>query len=175
MTELTVPISEAVVEAIAHRAAELVAEQMQREASPWMDRKTAATYLGLPVSRLEKDRRIPCHRDGGRVLYHRDELDAHFGAIRLSGNWTYFGDTVRVRFRNARARAGDGEQYRVCYTHGRRLVCRNRTILGHSWDAWRLRITPSIAGRVHRRYLEFTWRVDRRIVARKRIRIFYDV
>jgi hypothetical protein len=29
------------------------------------------------------------------------------------------------------------------------------------------------AGRV-RRYLELTWRADRRIVARKRIRIFYD-
>jgi hypothetical protein len=56
-------------------------------------------------------------------------------------------------------------------------VCRNRTILGRWWDSWWLRVTLSIAGnragRV-RRYLEFTWRADRRIVARKRIRIFYD-
>jgi hypothetical protein len=112
-----------------------------------------------------------------RPRYEASVRSIHPGAIRLSGNWTYLGDTVRARFRNARARPGDGQRYRLCYTHSRRLVCRNRTILGRSWDAWRLRITPSLAGyragRV-RRYLEFTWRVDRRTVAQKRIRIFYD-
>ena len=43
-----------------------------------MTRAQAADYLGLPLSRLEKDRRIPSHRDGRRVLYHRAELDEHF-------------------------------------------------------------------------------------------------
>jgi hypothetical protein len=41
-----------------------------------------------------------------------------------------------------------------------------------------LRIMPPLAGYKggrFRRYLEFTWRVEGRIVARKRIRIFYDV
>jgi hypothetical protein len=113
-----------------------------------------------------------------RPRYEASVRSIHPGAIRLSGNWTYFGDTVRVRFRNARARPSDGESYRVCYTHNRRLVCRNRRILGRSWDAWRLRITPAMAGyragRLRRHYLEFTWRVQRRIVARKQIRIFYD-
>lgn len=66
------------VEAIAERAAELVIERIERESSPWLTRAQAATYLSLPLSRLEKDRRIPCHRDGRRVLYHRDELDVHF-------------------------------------------------------------------------------------------------
>ena len=66
------------LETIAARAAELAAERLARDLSPWMTRSEAATYLGLPVSRLEKDRRIPCHRDGRRVLYHRAELDAHF-------------------------------------------------------------------------------------------------
>ena len=66
------------VEAIAARATDIVIEQLERQSSPWMTRTQAATYLSLPLSRLEKDRRIPCHRDGGRVLYHRDELDAHF-------------------------------------------------------------------------------------------------
>jgi hypothetical protein len=45
--------------------------------SPWMTRLEASEYLRLPVSRLEKDRRVPCHKDGGRVLYHRDELNEY--------------------------------------------------------------------------------------------------
>jgi hypothetical protein len=43
-----------------------------------MTRAQAAEYLSLPVSRLEKDRCIPCHRDARRVLYHRGELDEYF-------------------------------------------------------------------------------------------------
>jgi excisionase family DNA binding protein len=75
---LALSLSAEAVEAIAERAADLVIERIERESSPWLTRAQAATYLSLPLSRLEKDRRIPCHRDGGRVLYHRDELDAHF-------------------------------------------------------------------------------------------------
>ena len=60
-------------------------EELERvgNGSPWMDREAAARYLSLPVSRLEKDaskngaHKIPLHRDDGRVLYHRDELDAY--------------------------------------------------------------------------------------------------
>jgi hypothetical protein len=112
-----------------------------------------------------------------RPRYEASARSIHPGAIRARGNWTYFGDTVRVRFRNANARPADGQGYRVCYTHNRRLVCRNRRIIGRSWDAWRLRITPAMAGYRtgrFRRYLEFTWRVDRQLVARKRVWIFHD-
>jgi hypothetical protein len=45
------------------------------DASPWLDRKAAATHLGVSASRLEKDRTVPSHRWEGRVLYHRLELD----------------------------------------------------------------------------------------------------
>jgi hypothetical protein len=41
----------------------------------WLDRKAAAAYLGVPVSRLEKAREVPSHRWDGRVLYSRGELD----------------------------------------------------------------------------------------------------
>ena len=62
-------------------ALELLVDERVREAptdaSPWMTRPEAAEYLRLPLSRLEKDRGIPCHRDGGRVLYHRAEVDAY--------------------------------------------------------------------------------------------------
>ena len=44
-------------------------------ASPWLDRKAAAEYLSVPVSRLEKDKTVPVHHWDGRVLYHRGELD----------------------------------------------------------------------------------------------------
>jgi hypothetical protein len=54
-------------------------------ASPWLTRAAAAEYLGVPVSRLEKDRRIPSHQWEGRVMYHRGELDEYllgFGGTR---------------------------------------------------------------------------------------------
>jgi excisionase family DNA binding protein len=74
---LTVPPE--LVEAIATRAAELALERLGgQNGSPWMTRAEAADYLGLPLSRLEKDRTIPVHKDGRRCLYHRASLDAHF-------------------------------------------------------------------------------------------------
>jgi excisionase family DNA binding protein len=79
VSDLTITLSEEAVEAIARRAAELVLEQLDRD-SPWLNREAAARYLSLPVSRLEKDRGIPFHREGRRVLYHRDELDAYLRA-----------------------------------------------------------------------------------------------
>ena len=81
--ELTLPAE--TLEAIARRAAEIVLARTSDRSSPWLNRQEAAGYLGLPVSRLEKDRQIPCHRDRGRVLYHRDELDAHFLTLGRSG------------------------------------------------------------------------------------------
>ena len=47
--------------------------------SPWMTAEEAAAYLRCPTSRIRKltaTRELPCQRDGRRVLYHRDELDA---------------------------------------------------------------------------------------------------
>ena len=80
-TSLEATLAPETLEAIARRAAELVlaetTAQNTDQTSPWLTRREAAAYLGLPLSRLEKDRQIPCHRDRGRVLYHRDELDAH--------------------------------------------------------------------------------------------------
>lgn len=73
--ELTLPddVLEQLVDAISAR----LEQRAQGERSPWLTRAEAAEYLRLPVSRLEKDRLIPAHKDGGRVLYHRDELDGY--------------------------------------------------------------------------------------------------
>ena len=51
--------------------------------SPWLSASEAARYLRAPLSRVRKltfTREMPCHRDGRRVLYHRDELDAYVQA-----------------------------------------------------------------------------------------------
>jgi hypothetical protein len=70
-----------------------------------------------------------------RPRYEASVRSIHPGAVTPGG--TYLGDTVRVRFRNATARPADAQGYRVCYTQNRRLACRNRRIIGRSWDAWR--------------------------------------
>jgi excisionase family DNA binding protein len=48
--------------------------------SPWLTAAAAARYLACPESRIRKltmTGELPCHRDGRRVLYRRDELDAY--------------------------------------------------------------------------------------------------
>ena len=85
MTALAIP--EEWLEAIAERAAELVAAQLEGEASPWLTRAQAATYLRMPVSRLEKDASksgrgaIPLHRDGTKVSL--TETSSTAGCSRL--------------------------------------------------------------------------------------------
>lgn len=63
------------VEELVERVVKLVLERLDSDASPWSTRKEAAAYLHLPLSRLERDKTIPVHRHGARVLYHRPELD----------------------------------------------------------------------------------------------------
>jgi hypothetical protein len=84
MSGMSITLSADALEAIAARAAELAYERLQGEAgaSPWMTRRQAAAYLGVPVSRLEKDRTVPCRRWDGRVLYHRGELDTWLDNFR---------------------------------------------------------------------------------------------
>jgi AAA domain len=77
---LNLELPDTIIEAIAQRAAAIVLEQ-NGSGSPWMTRAQAAEYCALPLSRLEKDKTIPCHRDNRRVLYHRDELDDHFRGL----------------------------------------------------------------------------------------------
>jgi hypothetical protein len=80
--DLTITLPAAAVEQLASRVAEIVLERLGPEpGSPWMTRRRAAAYLGFPYSRLTQDKTIPLHRDNGRVLYHRAELDAYFKAL----------------------------------------------------------------------------------------------
>lgn len=78
MTALTLDIAEELVERIAKRAAELVAEG--RDASEderFLDVAGAAALLACPRSRiyaLVSARRLPHHHDGSRLLFDRREL-----------------------------------------------------------------------------------------------------
>lgn len=81
---LTLALPPEALEAIAQRAAELVADR-QSDGSPWLTRKEAAAHLRVPLSRLEKDRTVPCRRWEGRILYHRVELDAWLERFREGG------------------------------------------------------------------------------------------
>lgn len=65
------------------RLAAAIARRLDRRlgagiASPWLTADQAADYIGAPISRIRQltmGDEIPVHRDGRRVLYHRDELD----------------------------------------------------------------------------------------------------
>lgn len=108
-----------------------------------------------------------------RPRYQASVRSIHPNAILLPGNWTYLGDTVRIRFRNANALPNDAQRYTVCHmTAGSHRACsKSRMIIGRGWDGFRLRITlPRIRGLEHG---DFSWRIDGRVVARKRITIFY--
>jgi hypothetical protein len=106
--------------------------------------------------------------------YQASVRSIHPNAVRLPGNWTYLGDTVKVRFRNANGSSSETQRYRVCNTtRSSRIVCRSRRIVGKSWDGFRLRITLPMIGSRGGRYIEFTWRIDVRIVARRRIKVFF--
>jgi excisionase family DNA binding protein len=73
------PEMEARVEAMVERKLAVVAVP---QPDPWMTTLEAAQYLRLsPEALRARVRRgtIPAHRDGHRLLFHRDELDQHVG------------------------------------------------------------------------------------------------
>jgi len=67
------------LEAVAQRAAEILAERQveQVDAGGYLDVVAAASFLSCPTSRLYRlvaAKRIPHHRDGSRLLFDRAEL-----------------------------------------------------------------------------------------------------
>lgn len=81
MTALTLDIGEELVERIAQRAAELVAERQggDGDADRWLTVAEAAEYLRCSTGRvyqLVSARRIPFQKDGSRTLFRRSGLDA---------------------------------------------------------------------------------------------------
>ena len=85
MTELRFDIPDELVDLIAER----VAERLQRptESEPWLDVDQAARYIAAPRSRvydLVSQARVECRRDGRRVLFRREWLDAALGGTEAT-------------------------------------------------------------------------------------------
>ena len=58
---LTLEISPQSLDAIAEKVAAILGERSNGDSSPWLTRSGAAAYLGVSLSRLEKDRTVPAH------------------------------------------------------------------------------------------------------------------
>lgn len=76
------PAVDELVERVAARVAELLAETVAPAAStsPWMDASETAEWLRCKPKRiyeLASQGRLPAHREGSRLLFHRGELDEY--------------------------------------------------------------------------------------------------
>ncbi len=83
MTDVALTLSEDVLDLIAEQVRARLAHEAAEARSPWLTADEAAEYLRCAVSRIRKlssSGRIPKHRDGGRVLFRRDELDSFIAA-----------------------------------------------------------------------------------------------
>lgn len=70
----------ALVEAIAEQVADRLAERMTPPAEPYLDVEQAAEYLATKPKRiheLKEANKIPCLRDGRRLLFCREDLDEY--------------------------------------------------------------------------------------------------
>jgi excisionase family DNA binding protein len=81
---LSLDVPGALVEQIAQRAAAILAERGPPAASsPWLDTKSAAAHLACGTDRIHdlvQLGRLTAHRDGRRLLFRREELDAYVEA-----------------------------------------------------------------------------------------------
>jgi excisionase family DNA binding protein len=72
---------DALVEQVADRVAELLADRLPAPASsPWLTAEEAADRLRCKPKRiydLVREDKLPVHRDGARLLFRRDELDEY--------------------------------------------------------------------------------------------------
>ncbi len=80
MSDLALTVPDELLERIAQRAAELVAERQAASVSPWLDADGAAAHLATSRGRiydLVQLRKLTPRRDGRRLLFRPDELDAY--------------------------------------------------------------------------------------------------
>jgi len=75
---LSLALPPELVEVVAERVAELLAERHAPEPEPWIGVALAAEHLACPKSRiyaLVSAQRIPHEKDGSRLLFRRSDLD----------------------------------------------------------------------------------------------------
>jgi excisionase family DNA binding protein len=79
---LTISLTDEQVNEIAARAAELVADH-QPAGSPWLDTKDAADHIAATPGRIHdlvQLGHLTPRRDGRRLLFRREDLDAYLEA-----------------------------------------------------------------------------------------------
>lgn len=76
---LIAELDEATLDALADRLTTRIAGRVTATPEPWLTVEEAAKHLRCPKSRiyaLVSAKRIPHHRDGSRLLFRANELDA---------------------------------------------------------------------------------------------------
>ena len=82
-----VNVDELLNDLAARIAAQIPAPAANPEPSPWLDADGAAARIGCGKRRiydLAGANRIPVHREGARLLFHRDELDEWISSGRAA-------------------------------------------------------------------------------------------
>jgi excisionase family DNA binding protein len=72
-------VPDGLVDALAERVADALVERLPEPVQPYMTVEHAAEYLACPKSRvyeLVQQRRVKHYRDGRRLLFRREDLDA---------------------------------------------------------------------------------------------------
>jgi hypothetical protein len=76
----SLPVPAELIEALAQRAAEILAERQESSADGWLrGAEHIATYLDCPASRvyaLVSAKRLPVEHDGSALIARRSDLDA---------------------------------------------------------------------------------------------------
>jgi excisionase family DNA binding protein len=81
--DLNITIPDRLIDLLAQRVAQRLTDQLthpnQPEPTPWLNVEQAGEYLACPPSRiydLTAQGRLTVHKEGGRSLYRRADLDA---------------------------------------------------------------------------------------------------
>jgi len=80
---LRLELDDSALDQLADKLAQRLNGQLRSSGSPWMNARQAADYIGCSLSRVRKLTMLgdlPTHRDGGRVMYRQDDLDAYMRA-----------------------------------------------------------------------------------------------
>jgi excisionase family DNA binding protein len=75
---LSLAVPDELVEVVAERVVDLLAERLPNRPEPWLDSAEAAGYLQTDVKRisdLSRSGQLRCARDGRRLLFRREWLD----------------------------------------------------------------------------------------------------
>jgi excisionase family DNA binding protein len=84
MNTLTLDLPDEVIERVAERAAEILADRQTTASTPWLDTRGAAEHLCCNTSRIHdlvQARKLTPRRDGRRLLFKRSELDDYLEAL----------------------------------------------------------------------------------------------